>query len=210
MLGTLSHQSNEVRIATGIYVPVRTRIGLALLPHAHKTRVDLLSIPSNMKLHLILLASLFHLSNGFEVALRGKYTEEPCSGEEYPDLEQCVMRGVTSNPSLADVWPDHFEGGGFMNSGGVRKLQTNGCGACTGDEPRGSFCIVFCGAGRGSRRRLSDDGTDDVAVFEDGAYKGNSKAADIAKAIIECLGNVSSTNDLCLPDTANMALTVTL
>jgi hypothetical protein len=160
-----------------------------------------------MKLHLVLLASLFHLSNGFEVVLTGQYTEEPCSGGEKTDVEHCVMQGITSDPSLADAWADHVEGGGFMNSGGLRKLQASPCGGCPDDPQPGSFCLVYCD---GRRRHLSEDGTDDVAVFVDGAYKGNSKAADIAKAIIECLGNVSSTNDLCLPDTANMALTVTL
>jgi hypothetical protein len=163
-----------------------------------------------MKLHLILLASLFHLSNGFEVTLRGQLTEEPCSGEEYTEFENCVMVGVASDPSLGDVLTDHFEGGAFMNTGGFRKLQTSSpCGGCTGQEPRGTFCFTYCDSGRGGRRRLSEDGTDDVSVFEDGAYEGNDKATDFAKVIMECLGD-ASTNDPCLPDTANMALTVTL
>ena len=164
-----------------------------------------------MKLHLFLLASLFPLSNGFTAKLKGKLTEEPCSGEEYPDFERCVMLGVAADPSLvADhVLTDHFEGAAFMNSGGVRKLQQkNPCSACTGEEPRGTFCFTKCNP----RRRLSKDDTDTpdvVAVFEDGAYKGNSEATDIAKVIIECLG-VASTNDPCLPDTVDMTLTVTL
>jgi hypothetical protein len=165
-----------------------------------------------MKLHLILLASLFHLSNGFTATLKGQLTEEPCSGKESPDFEQCVKLGVAADPSLADVLTDHFEGGAFMNSGGVRKLQSSSpCRACTRAEPRGTFCFTFCNY-PGTGRRLSEDGTDTpdlVAVFEDGAYKGDSEATDIAKVIIECLA-VSSTNDPCLPDTGKVSLTVTL
>jgi hypothetical protein len=165
-----------------------------------------------MKLHLILLASLFHLSNGFTATLKGKLTEEPCSGEEYSDFEHCVVVGVAADPSLADhVLTDHFVGAAFMNTGGVRKLQqSNPCSACEGNEPRGTWCFTNCNGGTG--RRLSEDGTDTpdlVAVFEDGAYKGNSEATVIAKVIIECMG-VASTNDPCLPDTVNMTLTVTL
>jgi hypothetical protein len=153
-----------------------------------------------MKLNLILLATLFHLSNGFTVTLRGKYTEESCSVEEYPELESCVM-----------------------NLGGERKLQsTNPCGACSGEEPKGSFCFTYCSDPDHGARRLSGDGThapDLLAVFEDGAYdavfergayKGNSEATDIAKDIIDCLMRDASTNDPCLPDTVKMALTVTL
>jgi hypothetical protein len=167
-----------------------------------------------MKLHLALLASLFHLSNGFTATLRGQLTEEPCSGEESPDFEQCVMLGVAADPSLADVLTDHFEGDAFMNRGGVRKLQSaSPCSGCHPDVdyPRGTFCFTYCND-PGTGRRLSEDGTDApdlVAVYEDGAYKGNSEAADIAKVIIECLSD-ASTNDPCLPDTVKMSLTVTL
>jgi hypothetical protein len=169
-----------------------------------------------MKLIFILFATLFHLSNGFTVTLKGKLTEEPCSGEEYADFERCAMRGVAIDPNLIGVTNDNFEGGSFMYGGGLRKLQegeasTNPCGGCTLDEreARGSFCFTFCG---NRRRRVSEDGTDTpdlVAVFEDGTYEGNSEAADIAKVIIKCLGE-ESTNDPCLPDTANMILTVNM
>jgi hypothetical protein len=163
-----------------------------------------------MKLHLILLASsLFHLSNGFTATITGPLTEEPCSaGEKSPDFEHCVMVGVAADPHLADhVLTDHFQGGFFMKSGGVRKLQsTNPCTACTGDEPRGTFCFTFCD---GTGRRLSPD-FDFDAVFEKGAYKGNSKeATDIAKVIIECL-SVTWRNAPCFPDTDKMSLTVSL
>jgi hypothetical protein len=159
-----------------------------------------------MKLNLILLATLFHLSNGFTVTLRGKYTEDSCSVEESPEFKQefksCVM---PMNPHL----------------GGERKLQsTNPCGACSGEEPKGHFCYTYC-HDPGNGRRLSEEGTDTPdllavfedgaydAVFEDGAYKGNSEATDIAKDIIKCLGDAFA-NEPCLPDTAAMTLTVTL
>jgi hypothetical protein len=165
-----------------------------------------------MKLIFILFATLFHLSNGFTVTLKGKLTEEPCSGEEYADFELCVMRGVAIDPNLTGVSNENFEGGSFVYGGGVRKLQsTNPCGACTGREPKGTFCFTYCND-PGSRRRVSEDGTDApdlVAVFEDGTYEGNSEAVDIAKVIIKCLGE-ESTNDPCLPDTANMTLTVNM
>jgi hypothetical protein len=162
-----------------------------------------------MKLHLILLTSLFRLSNGFEVTLRGELTEEPCSGEEHLDFDRCVMKGVAEDPSLADhVWTE--VGGGFtMNRGSVRKLQTaSPCGACDGTEPPNHFCITYCKA---DQRRLSEDGTDLVAVYKDGKYEGNSEATEIAKVIIDCLGDSDvSANDPCLPDTAKMSLKVTL
>jgi hypothetical protein len=46
---------------------------------------------------------------------------------------------------------------------------------------------------------------DDVAVFGGGAYTGNGKAKQIHKAIIECLGDVS-TNSPCLGSTDTMTL----
>jgi hypothetical protein len=161
-----------------------------------------------MKLNLILLTTLFQLSSGFTVTIRGQFTEEPCSGEEYPEFERCVLRGVAIDPNLTGVSNDNFDGGFYMNHGGERKLQSaSPCGACTGDEPKGTFCFTFCND-PGSRRLVSADGTD-TAVFEDGTYEGNSEATDIAKVIIKCLVGVS-TNDPCLPDSANMALSVTL
>jgi hypothetical protein len=159
-----------------------------------------------MKLHLILLTTLFQLSSGFTVTIKGQFTEEPCSGEEYPEFESCVLQGVAIDPNLTGVLNDNFDGGFYMNRGSERKLQaTNPCGACTGDEPKGTFCFTYCGP---ERRRLSEDGTD-TAVFEDGTYEGNSEAKEIAKVIIKCLVGVS-TNDPCLPDTADMTLSVTL
>jgi hypothetical protein len=142
-----------------------------------------------MKLHLILLASLFHLSNGFMVTITGQYTEESCSVEEYPEFESCVM-------NLA---------------GGGRKLQsTSNCGACTEPEyqQQGHFCYYWCND-PGDGRRLSGDSTE-TAVYKDAAYEGSSEEAkDMAKVIIDCLG-VVSTNDPCLPDTVDMTLTVTM
>jgi hypothetical protein len=169
-----------------------------------------------MKSIFILFATLFHLSSGFTVTLRGKLTEEPCSGEEYAEFERCVMRGVASDENLTGVSNDNVEGGGFMYGGGVRKLQegeasSSPCAACTGREPKGTFCFTFCND-PGSRRRVSEDGTDTpdaVAVFEDGTYEGDSEATEIAKVIIMCLGEESA-NDPCLPDTADMMLTVNM
>jgi hypothetical protein len=169
-----------------------------------------------MKLIFILFTTLFHFSNGFTVTLRGKLTEEPCSGEEYVDFERCVTRGVAIDPNLTSVSNENFDGGSFNFGGGVRKLQegeasSSPCAACTGREPKGTFCFTYCND-PGSRRRVSEDGTDTtdlVAVFEDGTYEGNSEATDIAKVIIECLRE-ESTNDPCLPDTANMTLTVNM
>jgi hypothetical protein len=86
----------------------------------------------------------------------------------------------------------------------------------TGGAPRGTFCFTVCGG----RRRLSEEGTMDTpnlrrlvkpdfaAVFEDGKYTGNGKAKQIAKAIIECVGDVS-TNHPCLGSTDTMVLTIT-
>jgi hypothetical protein len=162
-----------------------------------------------MKLHLILLTTLFQLTSGFTVTIKGEFTEEPCSGEEYPEFESCVLQGVAIDPNLTGVFNDNFDGGFYMNRGSERKLQTtNPCGACTGDEPKGHFCFTYCND-PGSRRRVSEDGITDTAVFEDGTYEGNSEATDIAKVIIKCLVGVS-TGDPCLPDTANMKLSVTL
>jgi hypothetical protein len=164
-----------------------------------------------MKLHLILLASLFHLSNGFTVTITGELKDEPCSGDEYEEFESCVMGGVLAiDPGLANDLTGHLDGGGFMNLvGGGRKLpSTNDCNACTEQElgATGHFCYTYCRDHENGARRLSEE----WAVFEDGAYEGNSEeATGIAKAIIHCLGDVS-TNDPCLPDTVNMTLTVTL
>jgi hypothetical protein len=43
-----------------------------------------------MKLHLLLLVSLFSLSSGFMAELKGPLTEEACTGLEYADFKRCV------------------------------------------------------------------------------------------------------------------------
>ena len=182
-----------------------------------------------MKLHLLLLSSLFHLSSGFMAELRGPLTEAACTGEEYADFRHCAEHGVETDQSLPALNDATLEDLAFINHGHEddRRLQFNWCSGCTGGAPRGTFCFTVCGG----RRRLSEEGTMDtpnlrrlaqsvlvaelvavpelVAVFENGEYTGNGKAKQISKAIIECLGDVS-TNHPCLGSTDAMVLTVTL
>jgi hypothetical protein len=57
---------------------------------------------SNIKLHLILLASVFNLSSGFRAEVRGSLGEETYTGDEYADFRICVMqagRSCRSKPS---------------------------------------------------------------------------------------------------------------
>jgi hypothetical protein len=174
-----------------------------------------------MKLHLILLVTLFSLSSGFMVELRGPLTEDPCDGEEYGEFMHCVTKGAAADPNLP-VLNVLEEKALFspVNLGGERQLggTANDCTGCTGEEPRGTFCFTFCSTGR----RLQEQGTDSpnmlrrpsqkldsVAVFERGAYTGNEEAKLIAEDIVKCLGDVSTSHP-CLGSTDTMILTVTL
>jgi hypothetical protein len=174
-----------------------------------------------MKLHLLLLSSLFHLSSGFMAELRGPLTEAACTGEEYADFRHCAALGVAADQSIPALNESELDDIAFMNHGNDddRRLQFNWCRGCRGGAPRGTFCFTVCGG----RRRLSEEGAtgmdtpnlrrldqpDSVAVFEKGAYTGNGKAKQVAKATIECLGDVS-TNHPCLGSLDTMVLTVTL
>jgi hypothetical protein len=166
-----------------------------------------------MKLHLILLASLFHLSSGFEVELKGPMNEEACTttGKEYADFKHCVKLGValSRNPSLEVL--TGLNGDAFMHRKGDRQLQSY-CAGCPGGSPRGSFCFTYCGM----RRRLDED-TDksnlrrvqqaDSVLFKGGAYTpANGEAQHIAQVIIECLVD----DYPCLGNPVDMTLTVTV
>jgi hypothetical protein len=164
-----------------------------------------------MKLHLLLLASVFNLSSGFMAELTGTLADEACTGVEYADFKQCV----TADESMADFIDSEDEA--FVNRGGDRKLSCWGCPLS--GAPRGTWCFVMCGTRRGRlleevtdtpnflRRVQEDDSAD--AVYADGLYTGTDEAKELAKGIIECLGGLA-TNHPCLGDTANMGLTVTL
>jgi hypothetical protein len=167
-----------------------------------------------MKLHLILLASLIHLSSGFEVELKGPLNEEACTGNEYDNFASCVAQGVALDPNLAEL--TDLVGDSFMNPISDRKLQTvNYCNRCRGNEPRGTYCFTRCNQ---NMRRLEDLGTvtsnlrgvvqeSGSVVFKDNEYcPANGEAQQLAKAIIECLSN----DYACLGDPADMTLTVTL
>jgi hypothetical protein len=163
-----------------------------------------------MKLHLLLLASLFHLSNGFMVELTGPLSGEACTGTEYADFKTCVV----ADPSLPAVNVTEEEA--FVVQGDERRGLQSYCAGCPGGSPRGSFCFTYCG-----RRRLSEEGTDTptlrrveeeegtYAVYESGAYNGTGDAREMAVYIIDCLGDVS-TNHPCLGSTDTMKLVVTL
>jgi hypothetical protein len=167
----------------------------------------------NMKLHLIILASVFNLSSGFMAELKGPLTEEACTGQEYADFKNCVMMAAAADPNLAEF--TDIEDEAFVNRGDDRKLS---CYCCpSSGAPKGHWCYVMCG----SRRRLLETaGMDssnlrrdvqeaDTAVVEDGAYTGNIEAILILEDITQCLEDVS-TNHPCLGSTDTMTLTVTL
>jgi hypothetical protein len=162
-----------------------------------------------MKLHLLLLASVFNLSSGFMAELKGTLAEEACTGKEYADFKQCV----TADESMAGFVD--FEDEAFLNRGGGRKLSCVGCPPS--GAPRGTWCFTMCGSRRG--RRLLEEDTDtsnlrrvqeeESAEFAGGEYTGNEEAKELAKGIIECLGGLLP-NHPCLGDTVKMELTVTL
>jgi hypothetical protein len=164
-----------------------------------------------MKLHLILLASVFNLSRGFMAELKGPLGHEACTGDEYSEFKTCVIQGVTADPNLTGLFD--IEEAAFVHSGGdLRKL--NHCSGCTGGAPRGTFCFTMCGG----RRRLEEDtGTPnlrrvqaaDTAVFQGGAYTGNAEAILILQTMTQCLDD-GSADFPCLGTTDTMTLTVTL
>jgi hypothetical protein len=162
-----------------------------------------------MKLHLLLLASIFNLSSGFMAELKGPLNNETaCTGGEFADFRQCV----TADESMADFVD--YEDEAFVNRGGDgRRLSCKGCP--TSGAPRGTWCYTMCGS---QRRRLATDSMpnflrrvqeDDTATFADGEYTGNEDAKELAKGIIECFGGLLP-NHPCLGDTVHMESTVTL
>jgi hypothetical protein len=160
-----------------------------------------------MKLHLILLASLFHLFNGFMVELRGELTEETCTGEEYADFSSCTTLALLGNPilPLSLLGNPILQGQAFINPD-VRQLQT--CNACPGGSPRGTWCFTVCNA----RRRLGEDTDkqdsrrlDHTAIFEDGAFEGHAGAVHIGEKIMECF---VGENHPCLGSIVSMVVTL--
>jgi hypothetical protein len=167
-----------------------------------------------MKLHLVLLASVFNLSSGFMAELKGPLAkDEACTGAEYADFKKCVEMGAATDSNLAGVAID-LEDEAFVNRGGERHM--NMCAGCRGNEPRGTFCFTMC---NGNGRRL-EAGTDTPnvrraqkevsGVFTGGIYiGGNDETNLILKTITECLEDLSS-NHPCLGSINTMTLTVTL
>jgi hypothetical protein len=161
-----------------------------------------------MKLHLLLLALLCNLSNGFMATLKGPLNEDICTGEEYADFTHCAMLGAAADPTLP-MFAEFDEQASVNRGGDGRKLSCAGCP--TSGAPRGTYCFTMCGSGR--RRRLSEKGTDtpnlrrvqqdNVATFKDGGYTGNDETKGIAQDIIKCMGD----DHPCL---GPMTLTVTL
>jgi hypothetical protein len=172
---------------------------------------------NNMKLHLLLLASLCNLSSGIMVELKGKLAEEACTGEEYADFKYCVKQSSALDPFLTQ-WTD-FEDEAFVHRDHGDERQLGWCDGCPYGAPRGTFCFTVCGGGR---RRL-EEATDKPnlrrvqeltqeykrAEFEGGNYTGNGDAKQIAREIIECLAE-DSTHHPCLGSADKMKLKVTL
>jgi hypothetical protein len=164
-----------------------------------------------MKLHLILLASVFNLSSGFRAEVRGLLGQEACTGDEYADFKECVMEGVAADPNLAGFVD--VEDVAIVNRGGERRLN---CAKCPESAPRGTWCFTMCGS---TRRRRLEEGADtpnlrrvqetDTAVFEGGAYTGNVEAILILVAMTTCLDE-GFTHHPCLGTTDTMTMTVTL
>jgi hypothetical protein len=167
-----------------------------------------------MKLHLILLASVFNLSSGFRAEVTGVLGQETCTGNEYADFKSCVMKGVAADPNLAGFVDT--EDVSIVNRGGERRLN---CAVCPSGAPMGHFCVVMCGSTPTGRRL--EEGTDtpnlrrvqeaDTAVFEgeSGAYTGNVEAISILEVMTKCMDD-KLTHHPCLGTTDTMTMTVTL
>jgi hypothetical protein len=163
-----------------------------------------------MKLHLVLLVSLFNLSSGFMAELRGPLAAEECTGDEYALFKHCATLGAEADPNLSVL--AEIEEIALVNRGDERKLS---CSGCTGGAAIETFCYTWCASGRrlleggmdtpNLRRELQDN----VCIFESGAYIGSGDARDIAEAVIACLGD-ASTNHPCLGTTNTMTLIVTV
>jgi hypothetical protein len=166
-----------------------------------------------MKLHLILLASVFNLSSGFRAEVTGVLGEETCTGGEYADFKECVMKGVAADPNLAGFVDT--EDVSIVNRGGERRLS---CAVCPAGAPMGHYCVVVCGS---TPMRRLEEGTDtpnlrrvqeaDTAVFEgeSGTYTGNVEAISILEVMTKCLDD-GFTHHPCLGTTDTMTMTVTL
>jgi hypothetical protein len=139
---------------------------------------------STMKLYLLLFTSLFNLSSGFEVFLKGRMNEKECTGGEYAKFESCVMDSVeSSGDSSLQAQVAGGQGHGDGSMGKERGLQSF-CSACPPDPPLGHFCYYFC---NGNGRRL-DEGTDTPSLRR-GQEVGEAKL--IADSIMGCLDNYS-------------------
>jgi hypothetical protein len=165
-----------------------------------------------MKLHLLLLASVFSLSSGFMAELKGPLAgEEICIGNEYADFKTCINQGIATDINLAGIVDDE-DIAIVTTAGDERKMS---CSGCPSGAPRGTWCFTMCG----SRRRLLEEGTgtpnlrrvqeSNTAVFEGGLYTGNAEAILILSYMTTCLDN-GSTNHPCLGTSDTMKLTVTL
>jgi hypothetical protein len=167
----------------------------------------------NLHLHLLILASLFHLSSGIHmVELTGPLTDgEECTGNEYAEFRSCAVAGFVEFGITISGGEDEA----FMNHGPHdRDLQNNNCSGCTGGAPRGTFCFTVCGG----RRRL-EKGTEKTglrhlqasAKIVNGAFTSGegTVAGVIAYATLTCF-DTHSAEDPCLGSINDMELTVTL
>jgi hypothetical protein len=160
-----------------------------------------------MKLHLLILASLFHLSSGYMTELTGPLAAgAECSGAEYADFKACAVQGFAEEAG-EDVSGGEDEA--FINHG-VRGLQWNICSGCTGGAPVGSFCFTVCGG----RRRLAEKRglrrLESEATFVNGTLTSGEEgtdAANIGNSILVCFQSESADHP-CLPSTDEMTLKV--
>jgi hypothetical protein len=160
-----------------------------------------------MKLHLILLTSLFSLSSAkFMAELTGHLTEVQCTGEEFVDFKNCLPEQVNGS-----------EWGAFMDPEEDNNRKLGWCSGCRGGYPRGTFCFTVCGR---FSRRLDESPADDTpslrrrvqeeessAVYKAGEWEGSGIALDYAKVIMKCLGVVSPIHP-CVGKTDDMTLIV--
>ncbi len=127
-----------------------------------------------MKLHLILLASVFNLSSGFVAEVRGALSEETCTGDEFADFKGCVMKCVAANPNLAGFVD--VEDAAFMNREGDRRL--NLCAVCPPAAMfRGHWCFYVCGSTRRRRLEEEEDIVEEVRGLESGSHEGTGSEA---------------------------------